>query len=74
MQAFLITETGQHERPYQTAQQVAKVLNIPVAYLYCDGNNLAEILLQISSASDERIQEIKVALSDLVIPPIHKRS
>jgi transcriptional regulator with XRE-family HTH domain len=57
-------ETGQHEPPYQTAQQLATVLNIPVAYICCDGNDLAEILLQVSSACDERIQEIKLALNE----------
>jgi hypothetical protein len=39
-------------------------MNIPVAYLYCDGDDLAELLLQLSSASNERIQEIKLALNE----------
>jgi hypothetical protein len=34
-------------------QQLAKVLNIPIAYLYCDGDDLAEILLEITSASGD---------------------
>jgi hypothetical protein len=50
-------------RPCQTAQQLATVLNIPLAYLYCGGYDLAVIHLQISSASDERIREIKLALN-----------
>jgi hypothetical protein len=50
-------------RPCQTAQQLAIVLNIPLAYLYCGGYDLAVIHLQISSASDERIREIKLALN-----------
>jgi transcriptional regulator with XRE-family HTH domain len=57
-------ETGQHEPPYQTAQHLATVLSIPVAYLYCDGDDLVEIRLQICSASDERIREIKLALNE----------
>jgi transcriptional regulator with XRE-family HTH domain len=57
-------ETGQHEPPYQTAQQLATVLNIPVAYLYCDGDDLTEIFLEVSAASDERIREIKLALNE----------
>jgi hypothetical protein len=40
-------------RPCQTAQQLATVQTIPAAYLYCDGDDLAEILLQISYASDD---------------------
>jgi hypothetical protein len=54
----------EHELPYETSRQLANVLNIPVAYICCDGNDLAEILLQISSACDERIQEIKLALNE----------
>jgi hypothetical protein len=57
-------ETRQHKLPYKTAQQLATVLTIPVAYLYCDGDDLAAILLQISSASDERIREIKLVLNE----------
>jgi hypothetical protein len=45
-------------------QQLATVLNIPVAYLYCDDDDLVEILLQVSSASDERIREIKLDLNE----------
>jgi hypothetical protein len=45
-------------------QQLATVLNTPVVYLYCAGDDLAEILLQISSASYERIREIKLALNE----------
>jgi hypothetical protein len=36
----------------------------PVAYLYCGGYDLAEISLQIYSASDERIRKVKVALNE----------
>jgi hypothetical protein len=35
----------------------------PVAYLYCGGDDLAVILLQIFSASDERIREMKLAIN-----------
>jgi hypothetical protein len=59
---FILKSLVQHEPPYQTAQQLDTVLSIPVAYLYCDDDDLAEILLQISSVSDERIREITLAL------------
>jgi hypothetical protein len=45
-------------------QQLATVLNIPVAYLYCDDDDLAELLLHVCSASDERIRETKLALNE----------
>ena len=56
-------ETGEHEPPYQTSLLLAKALNTPIAYLYCDDDELAEILLQISRASKERIEEIKAVLA-----------
>mgnify|MGYP006154010553 CR=1 FL=1 len=52
-----------HGQPDQIVQQLATVLNIPVAYLYYANDDLAEILLQIFSASVERIWEIKLALN-----------
>jgi hypothetical protein len=51
-------------RPCQTAQQLATVQTIPVAYLCCGGDDLAELLLHVCSASNERIQEIKLALNE----------
>lgn len=56
-------ETGQHEPPYQTAQQLAKALIIPVAYLYCDDDDLAEIILKLSSITEERFQDLKSILA-----------
>lgn len=49
-------ETGTHEPPYKTALQLAQALDIPVAYLYCDEDSLADILLQAHrlSISDRR--------------------
>ncbi|QHE84896.1 helix-turn-helix domain-containing protein [Hydrogenophaga sp. BPS33] len=39
-------ETGVHEPPFATAQALAKVLKVPVAYFYCDEDRLAEFLIQ----------------------------
>lgn len=55
-------ETGQHEPPYKTAQQLAKALNVPVAYLYCEDNELIEIILKLGAASKERLEAIKELL------------
>lgn len=41
-------ETGAHEPPFSTAARLAKVLNVPVAYLFCDEDDVAEILLALS--------------------------
>ena len=39
-------ETGVHEPPIRTAKQIAAALKVPLAFLYCDDDLLAAILLQ----------------------------
>ncbi|WP_415872526.1 helix-turn-helix domain-containing protein [Burkholderia ubonensis] len=38
-------ESGVHQPPVEIAQKLAKVLKVPTAYLYCDNDELAELLL-----------------------------
>ena len=38
-------ELGTHEPPVKTARQIADVLGVPLAYLYCEDDELAELLL-----------------------------
>ncbi len=38
-------ESGVHEPPIKTARQLADALNVPLGYLYCDDDRLAEIIL-----------------------------
>ncbi|OWG17678.1 hypothetical protein KDK82_1154 [Delftia sp. K82] len=38
-------ELGTHEPPVKTARQIAEVLNVPLAYLYCEDDEIAELLL-----------------------------
>ena len=40
-------ELGTHEPPVKTARLIAKVLGVPLAYLYCEDDDLAELLLAI---------------------------
>jgi transcriptional regulator with XRE-family HTH domain len=39
-------ETGVHEPPFAIAERIAKVLKIPVAFLYCPEDDLAALLLR----------------------------
>jgi transcriptional regulator with XRE-family HTH domain len=39
-------ESGVHEPPFATARQLANALNVPTAYLYCEEDELAEIILK----------------------------
>lgn len=50
-------ETGNHAPPYGTALLLAKALNVPAAYFYCDDDDLAELLvawIDLSSAEKRR--------------------
>lgn len=38
-------EVGVHQPDYQMAVRLARVLEIPVAYLYCDNDDMASLML-----------------------------
>ncbi len=38
-------ELGNHEPQLGTARNIAKALGVPLAYLYCEENDVAELLL-----------------------------
>ncbi len=40
-------ELGVHEPPLPTARLIAKVLDVPLAYLYCEDDNIASLLLSL---------------------------
>jgi transcriptional regulator with XRE-family HTH domain len=48
-------ELGEHQPPEETAILLAKVLGVPHAYLHCENDRLAEIILTTSElpASDQ---------------------
>lgn len=37
-------ESGIHEPPHATAQKIAEALNVPLAYLHCVDDELAELM------------------------------
>lgn len=38
-------ESGVHEPPVQTAQALAQALSVPLAYFYCEDDQIAALLL-----------------------------
>ncbi len=65
-------ESGVHEPPIKTARDIADALNVPLGYLYCDDDRLAEIILaaselpaddqeQLLRSLKERLEQIKDA-------------
>lgn len=55
-------ETGEHEPPYATAQNLAAALEVPVAYLYCDDDELAEMILLLGDTEKGVADEVKSLL------------
>ena len=41
-------ELGTHEAPVKTARQIAEALGVPLAFLYCEDDEIAGILVQLS--------------------------
>ncbi|QHE84735.1 helix-turn-helix domain-containing protein [Hydrogenophaga sp. BPS33] len=58
-------ETGVHEPPFATAQNLAKVLKIPVAYFYCDDERLAEFLIQYGGLDAGRRRKVLSVAAEL---------
>jgi len=52
-------ESGQHQPPYNIAFHIAAALNIPVPYLYCDNDVLAELLLATSGMDAACLNSLK---------------
>jgi hypothetical protein len=40
-----------HEAPVPTAKQIASALNVPLAYLYCEDDSTAQLLLELHRLS-----------------------
>ena len=55
-------ETGVHEPPVRTAKQIAAALKVPLAFLYCDDDVLAAILLQAHRMSKEKRRALLASL------------
>lgn len=51
-------ETGTHEPPFATAQNLGQVLNVPAAYFYCEDDQLAELLVQYVRFDASRRQQV----------------
>ena len=47
-------ERGIHEVDVQTAQHLATVLNVPLAYFYADDDQLAELILAFGRSASQK--------------------
>lgn len=51
-------ELGTHEPPLKTARQIADALGVPLAYLYCDEEDLAMLLKELATQSASQLSAI----------------
>lgn len=57
-------ESGVHEPPIQTAFLLAEQLSVPLAYLYCDNDRIANVLLQLQGLSEQDMTFLESWLAD----------
>ncbi|QHJ01705.1 XRE family transcriptional regulator [Xylophilus rhododendri] len=55
-------EVGVHAPAYSISCRLAEVLEVPVAYLYCDDDELAEFILSFHRAGTKVRREVKKLL------------
>lgn len=55
-------EVGVHKADYNIAVQLAQVLNVPVAYLYCDDDDLATVLIALHRTSAATRRQVRKLL------------
>ena len=58
-------ESGRHEPPYRVALRIAEVLQVPVAYFYCDRDDLAELLRVACKLDGESVMRLCGFAEDL---------
>ena len=51
-------ETGDHEPKFDIAVKLAKKLKVPVAYLYCPEDAVAELLLEVADLDEADIASL----------------
>lgn len=56
-------ETGIHAAPYNLAAKMAQVLDIPTAFLFCDDDDLANVILLWASLNKSQRQKLLADLS-----------
>mgnify|MGYP006269926585 CR=1 FL=1 len=60
-------ESDIHEPPIKTARDIAHALGVPLGYLYCDDDRLAEIILLVSELSPELQEQLLQSLKSPLV-------
>ncbi|MGE6460707.1 helix-turn-helix domain-containing protein [Pseudoalteromonas tetraodonis] len=55
-------EKGKHAPDFLTMKRIAKELDVPVAYFYCEDNTLAELIRVLGMLTEKEQKELLVTL------------
>ncbi len=58
-------ESGVHEPPFATAKQLAVALKVPTAYLYCEEDELAEVILKYFAINEYQRAELMAKMIEI---------
>ncbi len=58
-------ESGIHEPNIKTAKMLAKTLQIPLEYLYCEKKSIANIVLSLNKLNDEQMEYVSKEIDKL---------
>lgn len=58
-------ETGTHEPPFSLAEKMAATLNVPVAFLYCDDDQMAALLVEYALLNEGAKTRVRALVADL---------
>jgi len=59
-------ETGVHEPPFEVAKRIAQALAVPVAYLYCEDDWMADMILRLGALTTAERALLDYRLSALL--------
>lgn len=62
-------ENGTHEPPFAIAAKLAQVLGVPATFLYCDDDDLAQLVLAFDRLTPPQRQQLLQHALTLVVPP-----
>ena len=51
-------ETGRHLPDYDIAKKLAEELDVPIAYFYCDSDEMAKLLMSFHKLAAEQQQKV----------------
>ncbi len=58
-------ENGIHAPAFDIAESIAKALEVPVTYFYCNDDEMADLLIGLHQLSEAQMKEVSTLVSEL---------